>query len=112
LFRRRQNEKLVLTRLVSLHTILFFFISAAYFSGRRRLYGRIIAVEATESTQSIEVYIRHLSPVGQILPKQWFDFFMKFSPLAARLAKTRQKHGAEEAKSELLRVRIGTFLLG
>jgi hypothetical protein len=89
--------------------------AASYFVGRRRLYGRIIAVDTTQqqgtssNSQTLQVYVRHLSPVGQVLPKAWFDFFMRFSPLATRLAQTRSKGKAEESKKELLRVKIGTF---
>lgn len=80
---------------------------ASYFVGRRKLYGRIIGVDVDESRQSIHLTVRHLSPVGQILPKTWFDFFMRFSPLAGRLAHNRSKQKPEETKTELLRVQIG-----
>jgi hypothetical protein len=92
--------------------------AASYFVGRRRLYGRIIAVDTTQqqqqgagtnTNQTLQVYVRHLSPVGQVLPKAWFDFFMRFSPLATRLAQTRSKGKAEESKKELLRVKIGMY---
>ena len=79
-------------------------MAASYFVGRRKLYGRIIGVDVDESRRSIQLTVRHLSPVGQILPKTWFDFFMRFSPLAGR---NRSKQKPEETKTELLRVQIG-----
>jgi hypothetical protein len=82
-------------------------MAASYFLGRRKLYGRIIGVDVDESRRSIHVTVRHLSPVGQILPKTWFDFFMRLSPLAGRLAHNRSKQKPEETKTELLRVQIG-----
>ena len=101
-------------------------IPAQYFKSRKTLYyGRIIKVEKqkqlfTDSNQSqgaIDIWIRHLSPIGQILPVAWYDFFMKFSPTAAQnLAKTKRQskrlgnnNGVatpEEIQSELLHVRI------
>jgi hypothetical protein len=84
-------------------------IPASYFVNRRRLYGRIICVNKSNSNneRSLEVHIRHLSPVGQVLPKVWYDFFMRASPLAARLAQSRSTQKPEESKSELLRIKIG-----
>jgi hypothetical protein len=50
----------------------------------------------------------YLSPLGgQIIPKTWFDLFMRFSPLAGRLALNRSKQKREETKTELLRAQIG-----
>ena len=82
-------------------------IPGSYFVGRRKLYGRIQSVKVDEQSKSIHLNVRHLSPVGQVLPKPWYDFFMRFSPMAARLAKRRSKETAEANASDLLRVRLG-----
>lgn len=77
-------------------------IPVSYFVNRRRLYGRIIGINKNHENNALQVYVRHLSPVGQVLPKAWFDFFMKASPLAGS---STQK--PEESKNDLLRIEIG-----
>lgn len=80
-------------------------IPSSYFIRRKRLYGRIIEVDTTSSLSnsdgSIQLYIRHLSPVGQILPKTWFEFFQKLNKTAV----TTTSSDAER-KRDLLKVRI------
>jgi hypothetical protein len=82
-------------------------IPASYFFNRRRLYGRIISVDKSHADSALQIYVRHLSPVGQILPKTWFDFFMRASPVASRLTQIRSTQKPEESRSELLRIKIG-----
>ena len=64
-------------------------------------------MDEIQSDRSLQVYVRHLSPIGQILPKTWFDFFMGLSPRAARPAQTRSEQKPEESKNDLLKIRIG-----
>ena len=92
---------------------------ASYFIRRKTLYCRIINVTKVEDrhlrvqgdsdtySRAIQVSVRHLSPIGQILPKTWFDFFMKMNPLTARLAREKSKERPEEVKTELLQVELG-----
>jgi hypothetical protein len=82
-------------------------IPASYFLNRRRLYGRIIGIDKSHGDSTLQIYVRHLSPVGQILPKTWYDFFMRASPLASSLTQTRSTQKPEESRSELLRIKIG-----
>lgn len=77
-------------------------IPSSYFLNRRRLYGRVIGMGM--GGNNFQISIRHLSPVGSILPKSWFDFFMKASPMAQTESKSQTP---EESKGELLRVKIG-----
>ncbi|CAJ1954334.1 unnamed protein product [Cylindrotheca closterium] len=82
-------------------------VPSSYFVGRKRLYGRIVEVDTKSSLSScdgsIYVYVRHLSPVGQILPKTWFDFFQRMNTTAVAAASTvaRSSH-----KRDLLKVKI------
>ena len=64
-------------------------------------------MDEIQSDRSLQIYVRHLSPIGQILPKTWFDFFMGLSPRASRLAQTRSEQKPEENKNDLLKIRIG-----
>ena len=85
-------------------------IPKSYFIGRRRLYCRIIGVHrGGGDTNSIEITVRNLSPIGLLLPVSWFEFLMKLSP-----SKIKQKNNncnnnsipGEESSNELLRVKI------
>jgi hypothetical protein len=86
-------------------------IPKSYFIGRRRLYCRIIGVHrGGGDTNSIEITVRNLSPIGLLLPVSWFEFLMKISP-----SKIKQKNNnynynnnipGEESSYELLRVKI------
>lgn len=62
------------------------------------------------SAGDIQIQVRHLSPIGQILPKSWFDFLVKFSPQASRLG-NRNGSKPEENARDLLKVKIGEFYL-
>lgn len=75
-------------------------IPSVLFLSRRRLYGRIIG----KGDGNFHLSIRHLSPIGQVLPKAWFDFFMRASPLATDLSKGGRP--PEESKNQLLQVKI------
>ena len=99
---------------------LMFLYSASYFLRRRALYCRIIKVNKVDdhhllvqrgssAASAIQVTVRHLSPIGLLLPKTWFDFFMRMNPLAARLAKERPNERPEEVTTELLRVELGAY---
>ncbi|KAL3944224.1 MAG: hypothetical protein SGBAC_001721 [Bacillariaceae sp.] len=83
-------------------------IPSAYFVRRKRLYGRIIEVDTNSSLSSsdgsIHVYVRHLSPVGQIMPKTWFDFFQRMNTAATSTVAT--SNAAKRSKRDLLKVRI------
>lgn len=72
------------------------------------MYGRIIAVDMVASGD-IQIQVRHLSPMGLILPKSWFDFLVKFSPQAARLGHATSTVKPEENARDLLKVKIGTL---
>lgn len=85
----------------------YVYLAASSFIARRRLYGRIIAVDTVESGD-IQIQVRHLSPIGQILPKSWFDFLVKFSPQASRLGHLSSSAKPEENSRDLLKVKIGT----
>lgn len=89
-------------------------IPASSFISRRRLYGRIIGVETVESvtggTGDIRIHMRHLSPMGQILPKSWFDFLVKFSPYASRLGSGSIHGKPEQDARDLLKIKIGKLL--
>lgn len=80
-------------------------VPASSFITRRRLYGRIIAVDTVENGD-IQIQVRHLSPIGQILPKSWFDFLVKFSPQASRLGHVSSTTKPEENARDLLKVKI------
>ena len=97
------------------------FYSASYFKRRRSLHCRIINVNKAEDNQlllqrnsnsanAIHVTVRHLSPIGQILPKAWFDFFMRMNPIAVRLAKENSSERPEGVKTEVLWLELGELL--
>jgi hypothetical protein len=89
-------------------------IPASYFLGRRRLYGRIIGVRSNnehrvgDSSSSIEILVRNLSPVGLLLPTRWFEFLMTLSPSNqfSQTGGNNKKVRPGESKNELLRVQI------
>jgi hypothetical protein len=102
-------------------------IPKSYFIGRRRLYCRIIGVHRVGDTNnassklmtgknnsnSIEITVRNLSPIGLLLPVSWFEFLMKISPSKIK-QKNNNNHNnnnnnnipGEESNNELLRVKI------
>jgi len=64
-------------------------IPRTYFVGRRRLYCRIIGVHHDASAihaakgndnPAIQIWVRHLSPMGILLSPAWFEFFLGLSP--------------------------------
>ena len=95
------------------HTPLFFRyrtiadVPTSFFMARRRLHGRIIGVDAVERGD-IRILVRHLSPMGQILPKSWFDFLVKLSPHASRISSGTAAGRPEENSRDLLKIKIGT----
>jgi hypothetical protein len=87
-------------------------VPASHFIARRRLKGRIIGVDMVESaaggTRDVRILVRHLSPMGQILPKSWFDFLVKFSPHAS-LTGSAATGKPEESARDLLKIKLGTL---
>jgi hypothetical protein len=82
-------------------------VPTPFFTARRRLHGRIIGVDTVERGD-IRILVRHLSPMGRILPKSWFDFLVKFSPHATRIGSVIATGRPEENSRDLLKIRIGT----
>ena len=92
-------------------------IPRSYFVGRRRLYCRIIGIhrdanakisaEGNENT-AIQIWVRHLSPIGMLLPTSWFESLMRMSPSNNKFSRSLVRGGgkAEESNSELLRLQI------
>ena len=68
-------------------------------------------MEGGNGTGCIQIQVRHLSPIGQILPKSWLDFLLKFSPQASRLGSNKSITKPEENARDLLKVKIGELLL-
>lgn len=103
-----------MTTIYSTSILLTLLLPASSFIGRRRLYGRIISVNTLENGSGIagdiQIRVRHLSPIGQILPKSWFDFLVKFSPQASRLGSNASAK-PEENSRQLLKVKIGECIL-
>lgn len=85
-------------------------VPSSYFVSRKRLYGRIIELDNKSSLSntdgSIHVYVRHLSPAGQILPKIWFDFFRRMNMTALAATSTGASSSDAERKRDLLKVKI------
>mmetsp|Transcript_42869 Transcript_42869/g.103687 ORF Transcript_42869/g.103687 Transcript_42869/m.103687 type:complete len:433 (-) Transcript_42869:754-2052(-) len=85
-------------------------VPSSYFVRRKRLYGRIVEVDTKSSLSSpdgsIHIYVRHLSPVGQILPKTWFDFFRRVNTTAVAATSTAASSNDVERKRDLLKVKI------
>jgi len=81
-------------------------IPSSYFVRRKRLYGRIVEVDTSSSLScpdgSIHLYVRHLSPVGQILPKTWIDFFQKMNSTAVAVTASNDA----ERKRDMIKVTI------
>jgi len=85
--------------------------------GRQRLYCRIIGVHRGDTSastnankriteNSIFINVRHLSPIGVVLPASWFEFLMKVNP-----SKIKHKNNKpEENSNELLKVQIAGIL--
>merc|ERR1712238_72042 len=85
--------------------------------GRQRLYCRIIGVHRGDTSastnankriteNSIFINVRHLSPIGVVLPASWFKFLMKVNP-----SKIKHKNNKpEENSNELLKVQIAGIL--
>lgn len=92
-------------------------IPRSYFVGRRRLYCRIIGIhrdananfsaEGNEN-KAIQIWVRHLSPIGMLLPTAWFESLMRISPSNSKFSRGLVIGGgkAEESNSELLRLQI------
>eukprot|EP00934_Nitzschia_sp_Nitz4_P003405 Nitzschia sp. Nitz4//scaffold162_size51285//5984//7401//NITZ4_006964-RA/size51285-augustus-gene-0.21-mRNA-1//1//CDS//3329537958//3395//frame0 len=90
-------------------------LPASYFLGRRRLYARIIGVgkppgkdttmNSIQHPDTIHLQVRHLSPMGRILPKSWFDALMRYTPSAGRLGQ-RTHSKPEENIRDLLQVQL------
>jgi hypothetical protein len=67
-------------------------IPILYFQRRKRLYGRIMSVPhhhhhhhgnggtSYNVVGPIQVMVRHLSPMGLLLPTPWYDFLLKIHP--------------------------------
>mmetsp|Transcript_13318 Transcript_13318/g.31125 ORF Transcript_13318/g.31125 Transcript_13318/m.31125 type:complete len:352 (-) Transcript_13318:742-1797(-) len=63
-------------------------IPKSLFVGRRRLYCRVIGVhrDATSTAANnsidgpIQITVRHLSPIGMLLPTSWFESLMRINP--------------------------------
>jgi len=101
-------------------------IPSSYFLQRKRFHGRMIGVvvddtgiESSHGSKDIQILVRHLSPIGQILPKTWFDFFVQFNPRASSVgtttitsgtgpSRTRSGRAEENRARDLLTIKIGT----
>jgi hypothetical protein len=66
-----------------------------------------ISAEGNENT-AIQIWVRHLSPIGMLLPTSWFESLMRMSPSNSKFSRTLMSGGgkAEESNSELLRLQI------
>jgi len=96
-------------------------IPRSYFVGRRRLYCRIIGVHRDANSNcatnangnaAIQISVRHLSPIGMLLPTSWFESLMKISPSNSNFSRGLVRGGgkAEESNKELLRLQIAGTL--
>ena len=95
-------------------------VPRSYFVGRRRLYCRIIGVERNtkgnysmegNDKESIQVLVRHLSPIGALLPTSWFESLMRISPSNRNFSRGLVKaDAAQESSRELLRLQIAGIL--
>ena len=89
------------------------------FVGRRRLYCRIIGVHRDAKTnystkenekEAIHVMVRHLSPLGALLPTSWFESLMKMSPSNSNFSRGLGRRGKSQENRELLRLQIAGIL--
>ena len=95
-------------------------VPRSYFVGRRRLYCRIIGVQRNAKSnysaegndkESIQVLVRHLSPIGALLPTSWFESLMRISPSNRNFSQGLVKaNAAQESSRELLRLQIAGIL--
>lgn len=80
-------------------------IPSSMFQSRKSIKGRIIRLDTTSANSHlhspIRCYIRHLSPMERILPKSWYDSFIKFHP-----ASLGGKKRSDEDDRQLLKVEI------
>ncbi|KAG7363697.1 hypothetical protein IV203_027058 [Nitzschia inconspicua] len=130
------SSVILLTAYGLFHTPLFFrFRTVAdiprhYFVGRKRLYGRILKVEqlpvslpssSSSSSSStviskssppmmIQILVRHLSPVGMLLPSHWLDLFLRLSPSSNSTIKSKKLADTDkdddDKDKDLLRIQI------
>jgi len=96
-------------------------IPGSYCIGRRRLYCRIIGVhrdananyvtKGNENT-SIQISVRHLSPIGMLLPTSWFESLMRISPSNTKISRGLVRGGGkiEDSNRDLLRLQIAGVL--
>lgn len=89
-------------------------IPRSYFLGRKNLYGRIISVHhrppsdnvlAQDGTESIQIMVRNLSPIGMLLPTSLFEFLMKIGP-SSRFSHGLNKAKADANHNQLLKIQI------
>lgn len=86
------------------------------FVGRRRLYCRIIGVHRDAKAKQvwqrnendvIHVLVRHLSPIGALLPTSWFESLMRISPSNNNFSGGLLAGGnPQKGNKELLRLQI------
>lgn len=86
-------------------------VPRSYFVGRRNLYCRIIGVHRDASANyssnenvGIHVLVRHLSPIGALLPTSWFESLMRISPSNSSFSGKGDK--AQKGNRELLKLQI------
>ena len=59
--------------------------------------------------------VRHLSLIGQLLPKSWFDVVMEYSPRQQAILRWNDEQvesstsKAEQISRDILRIRMGEF---
>ncbi len=88
-------------------------VPRSYFVGRRNLYCRIIGVHRDASANyssngnedaGIHLLVRHLSPIGALLPTSWFESLMRISPSNRNFS--GKGDNAQKGSRELLKLQI------